>query len=405
MRTALYAVLGFAALGASARAAGDQDYPTIERGRYLATEADCLPCHTQPGGKPWAGGRAVETPFGNIVSANITPDPDTGIGNWTDQQFVDALTKGIDDGGNHLYPAMPYTYFTKMTRDDVLAIRAYLATVEPVANPVHSDQLPFPLSVRADMIAWNAMFFKKGVYKPDPNKSAEWNHGAYLVQALGHCGGCHTGKNVAGADEDSKALQGGNLQGWYAPNLTNDNRTGLGRWSVDDVVEYLQTGHNKYAAAGGPMSEVVQYSTAKMQPPDLHAIAVYLKDLPGQGNGPQPLTNLAHGEAIYADECASCHFSNGGGEARLFPSLAQAPSVVQDDPTSLIRVVLAGVRTVGTPGAPTAPGMPAFSWKLSNEDVAAVLTYIRNSWGNAASAVSNSQVSDARKRLGPSATE
>ena len=265
------------------------------------------------------------------------------------------------------------------------------------------DQLPFPLSIRAGMIAWNALFFDNGEYKQDPNKSAEWNQGAYLVQALGHCGGCHTNKNFAGADETSKALQGGNLVGWFAPNLTGDERTGLGRWSVDDIVEYLATGHNQFAAAAGPMSDVIEYSTAKMDNAELRAIAIYLKDLPGQGNGPAPVKDVSVGAAIYADECSACHFGNGGGEPRLFPSLAKGSSVLQDDPTSLIRIVLGGVRTVGTNGAPTAPGMPSFGWKLNDDQVAAVLTYVRNAWGNAAPAVSASDVADQRKQLSANA--
>lgn len=397
MRTALLILLGIAA-ALPARAA-EQDFALIERGRALAIQADCMPCHTQTGGGPWAGGRRLQTPFGAIVSANITPDRETGIGNWTDSQFVDALQKGVAANGGHLYPAMPYPYFTKMRRDDALAIRAYLATVAPVRKAVRSDQLPFPLSIRADMIAWNTLFFKEGEYQPDPGKSAEWNQGAYLVQALGHCGACHTSKNLAGADESDKALQGGNLQGWFAPNLTGDERTGLGRWSIGDVVEYLATGHNRVAAAAGPMAEVIQYSTSQMDQRELRAIAVYLKDLPGQGNVPAPVTDVATGAAIYADQCSACHFGNGSGEPRLFPSLADGASVLQNDPASLIRIVLQGVRTVGTAGAPTAPGMPSFGWKLNDDQVAAVLTYVRNTWGNAAPAASASDVADQRKQL------
>jgi len=397
MRTALTILVGLACIGAAR--ADEQDYARIERGRALAVAADCMPCHTVPGGQPWAGGRKLATPFGTLLSANITPDAATGIGDWTDDQFVATLRHGIRADGAHIYPAMPYPYFTHMTDDDARAIRAYLATVKPVRNDVTSDQLPFPLSVRADMIAWNALYFTPGTFQPDDRKSAEWNHGAYLVQALGHCGACHTSKNFAGADETDHALQGGELSGWYAPNLTGDNRTGLGRWSVDDIVEYLATGHNAVAAAAGPMAEVIEYSTSQMPKSDLQAIATYLKDLPGQANGPAPLADLAEGKAIYVDGCAACHGSNGEGVSRLFPSLAHGPSVVQHDPASLVRVVLEGVRTVGTAGAPTAPAMPAFGWKLSDQEVAAVLTYVRNTWGNAASAVTAGHVTSARKHL------
>lgn len=401
MKAAVAVVLALVA-GSVARAE-DGSYPDIERGRALATAADCMPCHSPPGGTPWAGGRAVQTPFGTLLSANITPDMETGIGRWSDDQFVDVLLRGMAPGGKHIYPAMPYPYYTKMTRDDALAIRAYLATLDPVRNVVHADQLPFPLSVRTDMIGWNALNFSEGTFKPVAGKSPEWNRGAYLVEALGHCAACHTAKTISGGDETSRTLQGGSLQGWYAPNLTNDERTGLGRWSADDVVEYLATGHNSLAAAAGPMAEVVQYSTSQMKREDLHAIAVYLKDRPGQGEGqdhaPSPVTDVAAGEAIYVDQCASCHRVDGTGVPRLFPSLARGASVVQDNPVSTIRVVLEGVRTVATAGAPTGPGMPAFGWKLSDAEIAAVLTYVRNAWGNAAAPVSASTVARQRQSL------
>ena len=396
MRRAAWLVLaGLAA----APALADEGFTAITRGRYLAEAADCMPCHTVPGGKPWAGGRAVETPFGNLVSPNLTPDRETGIGAWTDHDFVDALQKGVGRGGVHLYPAMPYTYYTKMTREDALAIRAYLNTLEPVGNKVVSNQLPFPFDVRANMLAWNQLNFKEGEYHPDTGKSAEWNRGAYLVEALGHCGGCHTAKNALGGDENSRALQGNNLQGWFAPNITNDDRTGLGKWSADEIVQYLSTGHNSWAAASGPMAEVVQYSTSRMTGDDLRAIAVYLKDQQGQNTNATPLVANAAGEAVYKDSCSACHFGNGEGQERMFPKLAGGPFVQSVDATSLIRVVLEGMRSVGTDGQPTAPAMPAFGWKLNDDQVAAVATYIRNSWGNAASSVSASDVAKMRKQL------
>jgi mono/diheme cytochrome c family protein len=388
-----------AALAGSPALAADDGYSAMERGRYLADAADCMPCHTVPGGKPWAGGRAIETPFGNLVSPNITPDRETGIGAWTDNEFADALQKGVGRGGEHLYPAMPYTYYTKVTREDVMAIRAYLNTIEPVRNKVVSNQLPFPFDIRASMLAWNELFFQEGEYKPNTSKPAEWNRGAYLVEALGHCGGCHTSKNALGGDETSKALQGNNLQGWFAPNLTNDERNGLGKWSPDEIVQYLQTGHNSWAAASGPMAEVVQYSTSRMKPEDLHAIAVYLKDQPGQNTNPAPATVSSAGAAIYKDSCAACHFDNGEGQARMYPRLAGGPFVQQADATTLIRVVLEGMRSVGTSGQPTAPAMPAFGWKLNDDQVAAVVTFVRNNWGNAAPAVSASDVAKLRKQL------
>jgi mono/diheme cytochrome c family protein len=380
-----------------------QDFPQIERGRYLTIVGDCAACHTRPGsGQAFAGGLPIETPFGNIVSPNITPDLATGIGAWTDDEFVNALTLGTGRNGTHLYPAMPYTYMTKVTRDDALAIRAYLNTIQPVHNPVTVNQLRFPFDVRAGMRAWDALYFRPGTFEPRPDKSLEWNRGAYLAEGLMHCGLCHTPKNSAGGDETSRQLQGYALQGWYAPNITNDARRGLGGWSIDDIVTYLRTGHNRASAASGPMADVVALSSSQLTDADLCAIAVYLKDQPGQaqetptaaGNGIMKV-----GAAIYADECSACHTPKGTGIPELFPSLAGAPSVQQSDPTSVIRVVLRGARSVGTNAAPTAPGMPSFGWLLTDEQVAAVATYIRQAWGNSAPPVNARDVASARKVL------
>ncbi|HTC07095.1 MAG TPA: c-type cytochrome [Xanthobacteraceae bacterium] len=380
-----------------------QNFSQVERGHYLAIVGDCAACHTLPGsGHDFAGGRPIETPFGKLVAPNITPDPTTGIGAWTDDEFVNALTKGTGRNGTHLYPAMPYTYYTKLTRDDALAIRAYLNTVPAVQNAVNADQLPFPLNVRASMAAWNKLFFESGTFEPIADKSAEWNRGAYLVQGLAHCGMCHTSKNFLGADKTGEALQGYALQGWFAPNITNDARRGLGSWSVDDVVAYLKTGHNRTGAATGPMSETLNLSTSHMDDGDLKAIAVYLKDAPGQEESAASAPDqkaMTIGAQIYADECSGCHATNGKGIAGIFPALSGSPAVQQNDPTSLLHVVLRGARSVGTDEAPTAPAMPASAWVLNDDQVAAVVTYIRNAWGNAAAPVSSGTVSKTRESL------
>ncbi|MBV9786115.1 MAG: cytochrome c [Acidisphaera sp.] len=397
------AVLGLAIT--AARAAQDkQNFTIIERGRYLALLGDCAACHTEPGsGQAFAGGRPIETPFGTVLAPNITPDRDTGIGAWTDDEFVDALQKGVGRGGVHLYPAMPYTYYTRATREDVLAIRAYLATVAPVRHAVVSNQLPFPFDIRASMLAWNRLFFSPGRLAPTPAKSAEWNRGAYLVEGLAHCGMCHTPKNFLGGDETSQHLKGNVVQGWYAPDITDDARRGLGGWSVDDIVAYLRSGHNRIAAASGPMAEEVTRSSAQMDESDLRAIAVYLKDQPGGEEHAAPLAvddaRMRTGSAIYADECSACHTPNGGGIAGLFPALNGAPAVQSADPTSLIRVVLQGAQSAATPAAPTGPAMPQFAWLLDNAKVASVITYIRNAWGNAAPPVSIERVAAERHRL------
>jgi mono/diheme cytochrome c family protein len=400
---AFLGVTSCAALTAQAAGIDDQSFDQIARGHYLTIVGDCAACHTHPGsGQAFAGGRPIETPFGEIIAPNITPDPETGIGAWTDQEFSNALTKGTGRDGRHLYPAMPYTYYTKVTRDDALAIRAYLNTVPAVQNLVNPNQLPFPFSIRQSLIAWNMLFFSESAFQPAADKSAEWNRGAYLTEGLAHCGMCHTPKNFLGADKTAERFQGYPLQGWFAPNITNDQRLGLGGWSVDDIAAYLKTGHNRTSAATGPMSETLNLSTSHMTDADLHAIAVYLKDQPGaQTPPPSPSpapdqTVMSKGAQIYADECAGCHKSNGEGAAGLFPALNGSATVQQPDPTSLLRVVLRGARSVATTPAPTASAMPPFAWVLNDDQVAAVLSYIRNSWGNAAPAVSASDASRAR---------
>ncbi|HWD60411.1 MAG TPA: cytochrome c [Stellaceae bacterium] len=404
----VFALLAAAAVAASAgiALAGNtgQDFSQIERGRYLATAGDCAGCHTKPGGQAFAGGLAVETPFGNVIAPNITPDKTAGIGLWSDGDFARAMTEGIRRDGKHLFPAMPYPYLTKLDRDDVLAIRAYLATVPAVENSVKADQLPFPLSVRADMAAWNKLNFTPGAFQRNLDKGDAWNRGAYLVEGLMHCGACHTPKNVAGGDKSGERLQGYALQGWFAPDLTTHPKRGIGSWSADDLVAYLKTGHNRFSAATGPMADVVTHSSSKLTDADLHAVATYLKDQPAPNEeSPQPVASsdpaMKAGAAIYADECSACHAPHGAGIANLFPRLAGSPSVQSTDPTSLIRVVLAGTQSVATDHAPTAPSMPAFGETLDDREAAAVLTYIRNAWGNAATAVSAGEVAKHRDSL------
>jgi mono/diheme cytochrome c family protein len=390
----------FVPVAATAAGIDKQDFNQIEKGRYLAVVGDCAACHTLPGsGDLFAGGRPIETPFGTLLAPNITPDPMTGIGAWTGDEFVNALTKGTGRNGTHLYPAMPYTYYTKVTRDDALAIRAYLNTVPAVHNPVRSNQLPFPFDIRATMIVWDSLYFKSGSFTPAADKSAQWNRGAYLAEGLGHCGMCHTPKNFLGGDKTGARLQGYPLQGWFAADITNDPRRGIGGWSVDDIVAYLKTGHNPAAYGTGLMAETIDRSTSQMTDDDLKAIATYLKDQPGGAAAPASAPDqptLKSGAQIYQDECSGCHAPDGKSAGGPFPALAGAPVVQQHDPTSLLRVVLRGTRNIGTAPAPTAPAMPAFAWVLDDDAVAAVLTYIRNNWGNAAPPVSASDAAKAR---------
>lgn len=381
-----------------------QSFEVIEHGRYMASAADCTACHTAPGGKPFAGGGALETPFGLLLAPNITPDVQTGIGGWTDDEFVNAVQNGIGHHGIHLYPAMPYTYYTKMTRADVLAIRAYLSTVQPVPNLVIANQLPFPFDQRELMAAWNALYFTPGEFKPDPGKSEEWNRGAYLVEGAEHCGLCHTPKNAMGGDENGRSMQGSVLQNWYAPNLTANSHVGLGDWSIDDIALYLKTGRNRFGLASGPMADAITHSLSHLADADIRAMAVYLKSLPAAGGAaPQPLSGeepkMQQGRAIYDNQCAACHGAQGQGIVGLLPRLAAASLVQQEQATSLIRVVLEGSRAVATAGAPTGPAMPSFDWMLSDDDVAALLTYVRNTWGNAAPGVQPSDVGSMRATL------
>lgn len=391
------------AQGATFGAADQQNFAQIQRGRYLARVADCAACHDGVNGAPFAGGRPIMTPFGAVLAPNITPDAGTGIGNWSDSQFDRAVRAGRMPDGSRLYPAMPYPYYTKMPPTDVLAIRAYLNTISPVNNAVTADQLPFPFKMRSLMAVWDALYFKEGEYAANPSKSSAWNRGAYLIEGPGHCGACHTPKSSLGGDKLDHAYQGYTLQNWFAPDITDDEDTGLGRWSSHDIVEYLKGGHNAYAAASGPMGEEVVDSSSQWTGEDLQAIAEYLKGLPAQSASSRRVSAddpvMKAGAAIYWDACSACHKADGTGIAYLFPDIAHAPSVASRDPTTLIRVVLQGAKTAATTEEPTAPQMPAFGWQLTDVQVAAVTTYIRNSWGHAASAVTEREVRSERASL------
>jgi mono/diheme cytochrome c family protein len=334
---------------------------------------------------------------------NITPDPETGIGAWTDDEVVNSLTKGTGRNGIHLYPAMPYTYSTKITRGDALAIRAYLNTIPAVRNPVQPNQLRFPFDVRAGLIAWDALNFRPGEFQPVAGKSAAWNRGAYIVEGLTHCGLCHTLKNAAGGDETSQRFKGYALQGWFAPDITNDRRRGIGNWSVEDVATYLKTGHNRFTAASGPMAEVVMDSTSKLTDEDLNAIGVYLKDQPvpstTEAAADPDAGMMKSGGAIYAVQCAACHAPDGSGVDGLFPMLKGSALVQSVDPATVLRMVLRGSRSAATDLAPTAPAMPSFGWTLTDFEVAAVSTCVRNAWGNRAPSVDTASVSRTRSAL------
>jgi mono/diheme cytochrome c family protein len=385
-----------------ALAGAEPDYDRVADGRYQAVLGDCMGCHTAPGGRPFAGGAPLQTPFGPMVAPNITPDKETGIGTWSEADFRLAVKEGKGPHGERLYPAMPFPAYAKMSDEDVARLYDYMRTLQPVRRAVRSNLLRWPFNIRALMAVWDGLYFRAGEFQPDPAKSAQWNRGAYIVTGPGHCGACHTAKGMLGADS-SQSLGGASLQGWFAPDITSDSSRGVGAWTVADVVAYLGIGHNRFSMASGPMAEAIEASTSKMTGADLEAIAVYLKDVPGTGG--QAATALAAsdphmkaGQAIYEDNCMGCHNADGKGQKDIFPPLASNPIVRQMSAESVIRVVLAGTQSAAINAAPTQPAMPSFAWRLDDQEIADVLTYIRSSWG-AAAAVSAGTVTEVRGNL------
>jgi mono/diheme cytochrome c family protein len=374
---------------------------TIARGKALTDAADCASCHTIDASKPFAGGKRIDTPFGAIYSPNLTPDLDTGIGAWSDSEFYRALHYGVGRDGSRYYPAFPYPNFTKMIGEDVLAIRAYLATLMPVHNSPPPPELRWPLNYRVLMRAWNFLFFRPGIFEPNQQKSPAWNRGGYLVTGAAHCGACHTPKNIFGADKRGQAYSGGLIDGWFAPRLDSAERSGLKSWSVDDIVEYLQTGRNGRSHAGGLMAEVVLNSTSKIGDADVRAMAVYLKDLPPGAPEPAvtppPQAEMAAGAAVYAHACIACHEVDGSGAPRIYPPLPGNANLQSADPTSTLRIILDGAQTITTPRAPNTGSMPAYAKQFSDQEIADVANYIRNSWGNAAPLVTPAQVKRVRR--------
>jgi len=366
-------------------------------GKYQVVLGDCEGCH----GKDLSGGVVLETPFGKMVAPNITPDKETGVGNYTGEDFKLAMTRGVAPGGKRLYPAMPYPYYARVNDRSLAAMWAYLKTVKPVKKSVEVNQLRFPYNLRIGMRVWNYLFFKPVHYAHNNDKSPAWNRGAYLVNGLAHCGACHTPKNAFGADKGT-ALTGTSLQGWFASDLSGDRDAGLGAWSAADIAEYLATGRNSRSIASGPMAEVVENSTSKMTAADLSAISVYLKELPpSRGNGGAATgvdAQMKAGAVAYDISCAACHGRDGKGSA-IFPPLAGNANVTQVRADTVVRMVLAGGKAVATSKAPTGPGMPSLGWRLNNDQVANILTYARNNWGNKAPAISPETVGRIRSSL------
>jgi mono/diheme cytochrome c family protein len=381
-------------------AAALKDPALIAKGEYLTLVGDCASCHTEQGGPRFAGGRVVGTPFGDIPAPNLTPDRVTGLGDWSFEAFRQALHAGVDRHGQFLYPAFPYTSYTKVSRDDALAIFAYLQSLPPVSQPTKPLGLGFPYSVRNTLKAWRALYFREGEYVPDSAKPAAWNRGAYLVQGLGHCNECHVERDAFGGMRSDQSLSGGQIpvQNWYAPDLSTQANGGLAGWTEQDIVDLLKTGQSAKGTAFGPMAEVVARSTQHLTDEDLHAIATYLQSLPARPRvsyTPSPLDTapiLAQGAKVYESRCASCHGKDGQGVAGVYPPLAGNSSVNEPTGINAIRVVLLGGFPPATKGNPRPYSMPPFAQQLSDTDVAAVVTYIRQSWGNTAPLVQERDV-------------
>ena len=377
---------------------------TIARGRYLARAADCAACHTSADGAPFAGGVPLKSPFGTFYGTNITPDKTNGIGGWTSDDFYRALHDGKAPD-KPLYPAMPYTSYRQMSRADSDAIYAYLMSVPPVKRLNRPHELRFPFNQRELLVGWRALYFHQGEYQPDAKQSVEWNRGAYLVQGLGHCAMCHTAVTALGGSRESEAFAGGMIpnQNWYAPSLTSNREAGLGEWSLQEIVDLLQAGVSHRGAVYGPMAEVTFNSLQYLNDADVRAMAVYLKSLPPKGEKrPEPKAQLVapgtmeQGRAIYEAQCAMCHGDDGKGRPPAFPPLADNPSIEMASPVNPIRMVLNGSYAPATKRNPRPYGMPPFAHLLSDDDVAAVVTYIRVAWGNGGTPVTAAQANALR---------
>ncbi|RRZ93684.1 cytochrome c [Erwinia sp. 198] len=398
----------------SALAAPADNGELIKQGEYLSRLGDCSACHSLPGKPAFSGGLAIESNLGTIYSTNITPDKEHGIGNYSEQQFSDAVRKGVLPDGKRLYPAMPYPDYAKISDQDMHALYVYfMQGVKPSAEQPPETDLSFPFSQRWGMRFWNWAFASDKPFRPIGGASAEVNRGAYIVESLGHCGSCHTprglGMNEKALDSgDKDFLAGGSLNDWEVPSLR-----GLPRWTEQETIDYLATGRNDKAAVGGEMTSVVEHSTSYMSEADLKAIAAYLKFLGGNPSLPAgddkaagateaKLTaakNLTTGERLYLDNCGACHFVTGKGAPGVFPQLDQATIVNAGDPTGLIHTILAGAQQPSTAKAPSTLAMPGFAARLNDEEVAQLATFIRQGWSNKAAAVKADEVKKVRETL------
>jgi mono/diheme cytochrome c family protein len=426
VKLALSALLFAFSFSTSLRAADDT---LVQKGRYVATAGDCISCHTRPGGQPFAGGLPFTTPFGTVFSANITQDKAHGIGGWTEEQFARALRRGVAANGDHLFPVFPYTAYTQVTGEDLHALYAYIETITGVAYAPPKNAMRFPFGYRQLLAFWNKLFLNDARFAPNRSQSAQWNRGAYLVNALGHCGACHTRRNLMGGEQENLAFTGGVyrdtiedsvhelqvarldhvVRAWSSSNLTPSPR-GIGAWSQEDIVAYLKTGHNSRAGAFGPMSLVVLNSTSHLSDPDLRAIAVYLKGLKPNAqeirNAVTP-AQMLQGEIVFTARCGDCHQATGLGVPRtpdsdptkVAPPLVGSSVVQAEDPATLINVILYGAHESNTDSRswPKMPGFELdFGLGMDDDAIAMLADYVRNSWGNQGGAVDPSDVEKQR---------
>jgi mono/diheme cytochrome c family protein len=395
-------------IDASSQPSAPASAEQIARGAYLAQAGSCMGCHTARGGAAYAGGRGLPTPFGTVYASNLTPDVQTGIGSWSRAHFWRALHNGRSRDGRLLYPAFPYTNYTSVTREDADALYAYLMSLAPVVQENRKQELRFPFNQQAALAVWRALYFRPGQYKPDAARSAEWNRGAYLVGGLGHCNACHASRNVLGAVRDPLDFNGGLIpvQNWYAPSLQSPEEASVADWDREQVITLLRAGVSQHASVMGPMAEVVRRSTQYLSEPDLRAMANFLQSLPLAHREKPPAVaqtpaSAARGERLYGQHCARCHGEQGEGAPGAYPALAGNRAVTLDPPANLVHVVLAGGFPPATTGNPRPFGMPPFANDLNDEDIAAVLSYIRHSWGNQGVAVSVLEVNRYRRAAWP----
>jgi mono/diheme cytochrome c family protein len=385
----------------------------VAKGEYLTKAADCAACHTAPGGKPFVGGRAFKLPFGTIYSTNITPDQETGIGRWSDAEFVRALHRGIGRNGEDLYPAFPYTAYTLLSTDDVLAIRAYLSTLQPVTSRNADSTLVFPFNQRYALRAWKLLFMPSGRWEPSSNHDAAWNRGSYLAEALAHCGDCHTPRNLLFATKIGRKYAGAIVDGWKAYNITSDNETGIGAWSDEELERYLSSGHAKgRGSAGGGMAEAIDLSLRHLSTEDIAALTRYLRTVPAQRSefaapvvhdpstlhretawSPGADRDESAGFQVFASACASCHGWDGNGQQTDNAGLRGSRSVNDPAGTNVVRAVLEGIRIGSCGGHNT---MPPFAGAYSDEEIAAVSNYVIGHFGGKRGKVTPAEVRASR---------